>query len=187
MAYTKVGNFSWAESQLQWVREDGDREVAGVEDWVNEAVKLRLLLATPAGRASTEVVATLQERYPTREWQALPDIYAHMDEEEVKTVVANSQLPKKSAPYKLTPPEIKGKGLAVDAVTALVEAAGDKNLPCTISAKHHLSKLAARTMWGKWWRLVMHTQPRVDTDVEGEEQQPADDGLGRTSVEPNGP
>ena len=126
MAYSKVGNFTWTEDQLEWVPEEGDREVAAVEDWVNEAAKLRLLvLATLAGRASPEVVAALHQRYPTREWRALPEVYAHLDEEEGKTVVANSQLPKQAAAYSLTPPEIKGKGLAADAVTALVGAAGD--------------------------------------------------------------
>ena len=81
-----------------------------------------------------------------------------MAEDYVQTVVKESQPgPPWSDSHYLTPPNIKGRGLAADAVQAIVNHAGTKTLASTISSRTHQSKKAARQAWQVWWRVVMGT------------------------------
>ena len=171
MAHNKIGDFSLAEEELLRIPEDRDPEQEPIEEWVKDTTKVRLLvLATLAGRVSADLVAALQVGMPTYEWRPRPDVTADMDEEDVRKTVAGSQ-PRPSAIHRLTPPEIKGKELAADAVSALIAPSGEKTIPCTITAKTHQSKRVAREMWATWWHLIMDTELGVETDEESEEPE----------------
>ena len=106
----------------------------------------------------------------------MPEMTENMSDDYLQCIIAESQPepPYQQAHY-LTPPDIKGRGLAADATAAVVKATGPRTLASIVSQKCHQSKKEARQVWVVWWHAVMHTAQGVGTEGSGEEREGRDE------------
>ena len=128
--YNRIGRFTMeGDTDLVWRPEEGEAEQVEIATWMSDIHRARLLtLASLAGRISLELQTELQEQYPTRQWNSIQSMTAGMTETTLQKIVAESQKPPYQPAHYLTPPNVKGKGLAADAVEAIVKAAGPLTL-----------------------------------------------------------
>ena len=96
----------------------------------------------------------------------------NMSDDYMQRIIAESQPgPPWLESHYLTPPNIKGRGQAANAIQAIVNHASSKTLASTVSSKTHQSKKAARQAWQVWWRVVMGTAQGVGTQGSADERE----------------
>ena len=185
--YTQLGHFAMrGEEDLVWKPEGGEEVQESIESWTANIDKMGLLvLASLAGRISVQLTAELTEREPDHQWCSMLQMTEPMPEDYVQQIVKASQPgPPGMDSHYLTPPNIKGRGLAADAVQAIVNHAGTKTLASTISSRTHQSKKAARQAWQVCWRVVMGMAQGVGTEGSAEEREDSQQDRGS---QPPGP
>ena len=135
--------------------------------------KLRLLvLASLAASISVTLRTEFSDRAPDHQWASLSFMTENMPDDYMQRIIAESQPgPPLLESHYLTPPNIKGKGLAANAVQAIVSHTGSKTLASTVSSKNNQSKKAARQAWQVWRRVVISTAQGVGTEGSADERE----------------